>query len=169
MEDLLRVGVISSIHGLKGEAKVYPTTDDPTRFQQLEYVYMDTGTELSKLNITGVKFFKNMVIVKFRGYDSVEEIEKLKGKELFVTRDQAVKLGPDENFIADLIGLLVVTDEKERLGILTDVIKTGANDVYEVETDEGRKILLPAIKECVLAVDLDAGTVTVHVMDGLLD
>ena len=86
-----------------------------------------------------------------------------------MTRDQAVELGPDENFIVDLIGLSVVTDEGEELGTLTDVILTGANDVYEVTTARGKKILLPAIKQCVLSVDLDEGKVLVHVMDGLLD
>ena len=86
-----------------------------------------------------------------------------------VTRDKAVRLGPDENFIVDLIGLTVDTDEGERLGTLTDVIQTGANDVYEVTMDSGKKALLPAIKQCILDVDLEKGKVLVHVLDGLLD
>ncbi len=110
-----------------------------------------------------------MVILKFKGYDSIDEIEKYKGKDLLITRDLAVKLGPDENFIIDLIGLLVVKDDGEELGTLTDVIKTGANDVYEVRMTDGREVLLPAIKECVLNVDLEKKVVTVHMMDGLLD
>ena len=169
MENLLRVGVISSTHGVKGEVKVFPTTDDSTRFKQLKKVILDTGREQIDLEIEGVKFFKNMVILKFKGYDSIDEIEKYKGKDLLITRDLAVKLGPDENFIIDLIGLLVVTDDGEELGTLTDVIKTGANDVYEVKMTDGREVLLPAIKECVLNVDLEKKTVTVHMMDGLLD
>lgn len=169
MENLLRVGVISSTHGVKGEVKVFPTTDDSARFKQLKKVILDTGREQIDLEIEGVKFFKNMVILKFKGYDSIDEIEKYKGKDLLITRDLAVKLGPDENFIIDLIGLLVVTDDGEELGTLTDVIKTGANDVYEVKMTDGREVLLPAIKECVLSVDLEKKTVTVHMMDGLLD
>ncbi|MGC6178242.1 ribosome maturation factor RimM [Lacrimispora sp. 38-1] len=169
MENLLRVGVISSTHGVKGEVKVFPTTDDSTRFKQLKKVILDTGREQIDLEIEGVKFFKNMVILKFKGYDSIDEIEKYKGKDLLITRDLAVELGPDENFIIDLIGLLVVTDDGEELGTLTDVIKTGANDVYEVKMTDGREVLLPAIKECVLNVDLEKKTVTVHMMDGLLD
>ena len=110
-----------------------------------------------------------MVILKFKGYDSIDEIEKYKGKDLLITRDLAVKLGPDENFITDLIGLSVVKDDGEELGTLTDVIKTGANDVYEVRMADGKEVLLPAIKECVLNVDLEKGTITVHMMDGLLD
>ena len=169
MDNLLRVGVISSTHGVKGEVKVFPTTDDSARFKQLKKVILDTGREQIDLEIEGVKFFKNMVILKFKGYDSIEEIEKYKGKDLLITRDLAVKLGPDENFIIDLIGLSVVKDDGEELGTLTDVIKTGANDVYEVKMTDGREVLLPAIKECVLNVDLEKKVVTVHMMDGLLD
>lgn len=169
MDNLLRVGVISSTHGVKGEVKVFPTTDDSARFKQLKKVILDTGREQIDLEIEEVKFFKNMVILKFKGYNSIDEIEKYKGKDLLITRDLAVKLGPDENFIIDLIGLLVVKDDGEELGTLTDVIKTGANDVYEVKMTDGREVLLPAIKECVLNVDLEKKVVTVHMMDGLLD
>lgn len=169
MENLLRVGVISSTHGVKGEVKVFPTTDDPARFKSLKKVMLDTGREHMDLEIQGVKFFKNMVILKFKGFDSIDEIEKYKGKDLLIWRDQAVKLGPDENFIIDLIGLRVVTEAGAEFGTLTDVIKTGANDVYEVRTGEGKDVLLPAIKECVLGVDLEEGIITVHIMDGLLD
>jgi len=169
MDNLLRVGVISSTHGVRGEVKVYPTTDDVNRFKSLKNVILDTGRDHMDLEIQGVKFFKNMVILKFKGYDSIDDIEKYKGKDLLITRDQAVELGPDENFIVDLIGLRVITENGEEFGTLTDVIKTGANDVYEVKTAEGKEVLLPAIKECVLNVDLTEGTVIVHIMDGLLD
>lgn len=169
MEKYLRVGVISSTHGIKGEVKVYPTTDDAARFKDLKKVLLDTGKDYRELEVEGVKFFKNMVILKFKGYDSINDIEKYKGKDLLVTRDEAVELGPDENFIVDLIGLSVVTEAGEPFGTLTDVIVTGANDVYEVKTAEGKEVLLPAIKECVRKVDLEAGVITVHIMDGLLD
>lgn len=169
MDNLLRVGVISSTHGVRGEVKVYPTTDDANRFKSLKNVILDNGREHMDLEIQGVKFFKNMVILKFKGFDSIDDIEKYKGKDLLITRDQAVELGPDENFIVDLIGLRVITDNGEEFGTLTDVIKTGANDVYEVKTAEGKEVLFPAIKECVLNVDLTEGIVTVHIMDGLLD
>ena len=132
MEDMLRVGVISSTHGVRGEVKVFPTTDDPARFEDLETVFLDTGREKLKLEISGVKFFKNMVILKFKGYDNINDIEKYRGKDLWITRDQAVPLGEDENFVADLIGLSVVTDQGETLGVMKDVMFTGANDVYEM-------------------------------------
>lgn len=169
MEDKLRVGVIASTHGICGEVKVFPTTDDAKRFEKLKEVLLDTGKELKTMEIQQVRFFKNMVIVKFKGYDTINDIEIYKGKDLLVTREHAVELGPDENFIVDLIGLSVETDEGELLGELTDVLITGANDVYEVTRTDGKKVLLPAIKDCVLDVDLEAGRVLVHVLDGLLD
>ena len=90
-------------------------------------------------------------------------------KDLLITRDQAVKLSPDENFIVDLIGLTVMTDEGEKLGVMQDVLQTGANDVYIVKMESGKEVLLPAIKECILNVDLEKGEMLVHVLDGLLD
>ena len=169
MEDMLRVGVISSTHGVRGEVKVFPTTDDAARFNDLKTVFLDTGKELLKLEISGVKFFKNMVILKFKGYDNINDIECYRGRELWITRDQAVPLGEDENFVADLIGLSVVTDEGGPLGVMKDVVFTGANDVYVVERENGKELLLPAIKDCILDVDLEAGVMKVHVLDGLLD
>ncbi|MCI8889038.1 MAG: 16S rRNA processing protein RimM [Hungatella sp.] len=169
MEDTLRVGVITSTHGVRGEVKVFPTTDDAKRFRKLKEVLLDTGKEQITVEIEGVKFFKNMVILKFKGFDNINDIEIYKGRDLLVTRDNAVALGPDENFIVDLIGLSVVTDEGKELGTLTDVIQTGANDVYEVTMPGERKVLLPAIKQCILKVDLEAGKVLVHLLDGLMD
>lgn len=169
MEQMLRVGVITSTHGIRGEVKVFPTTDDRNRFYELKDVILDTGKEQKTLEIEHVKFFKNMVILKFKGFDNINDIEIYKGKDLLVTRENAVELGPDENFIADLIGLSVVTDEGEELGVLKDVMQTGANDVYVVERTDKKELLLPAIKQCILDVDLESGKITVHVMDGLLD
>lgn len=169
MEQFLRVGVISSTHGICGEVKVYPTTDDPERFLELDEVILDTGREHKILEIEGVKFFKNQVILKFKGYDNINDIEKYLKKDLLVDREHAVELGENENFIADLIDMEVVTDEGKVLGTLTDVIETGANDVYAVKTPEGKEILLPAIRDCILDVDVDEKRMTVHVMEGLLD
>lgn len=169
MEQTLRVGVISSTHGVRGEVKVFPTTDDAARFQTLKTVILDTGREQLTLTVEGVKFFKNMVILKFKEFNDINEVEKYKGKDLLIPREQAVKLGPNENFIVDLIGLKVVTDEGEAFGTLKDVIQTGANDVYVIEHTGGKEYLFPAIPQCILDVDLETQTVTVHIMDGLLD
>ena len=169
MEKLLRVGVITSTHGVRGEVKVFPTTDDMNRFKKLKTVVLDAGKEQKTLEIEQVKFFKNMVILKFKGFDNINDVEMWRQKDLLITREQAVKLSPDENFIVDLIGLAVMTDEGEKLGEMVDVLQTGANDVYVVKTGSGKEVLLPAIKDCILNVDLEKGEMLVHVLDGLLD
>ena len=169
MEQLLRVGVISTTHGVRGEVKVYPTTDDVNRFKKLEKVVLDTGREYIDLEISGVKFFKNLVILKFKGIDNINDIEKYKGKDLLVHREDAVALEENENYVADLIDLKVVTDDGKVLGYLTEVMETGANDVYVVETEDGQELLLPAIRDCILDVDLDEEVMTVHIMPGLFD
>lgn len=168
MEQLLQVGIISSTHGVKGEVKVFPTTDDVNRFKKLKEVILDTGREKQKLKIEGVKFFKQFAILKFEGYDNINDIEKYKGKSLFVTRDNAVKLKKDEYFIADLIGMQVVNEDGSFQGTLKDVIETGANDVYVVLSKEEKEVLIPAIKDCILSVDLESGIMEVHLLDGLL-
>ena len=170
MEQFLQVGVISSTHGLRGEVKVFPTTDDAARFQTLKNVVLDTGREKLDLEIQSVRFFKQFVIVKFKGIDNINDIEKYKGKSLFVTRENAVELEEDEYYIGDLIGMEVYTDDsEERFGVLKDVMETGANDVYCVKTPEGKELLLPAIHDCILDVDLDKEEMLVHVLPGLLD
>ena len=169
MEDLLQVGIITSSHGVRGEVNVYPTTDDPRRFRRLKEVVLDTGKEKMNLEIEGVKFFKQFVILKFKGLDNINDIEKYRQKSLYVTRKNAVRLQRDEYFIADLIGLKVQDEDGKELGTVKDVIETGANDVYEVEMADGKSLLLPAIKQCILNVDVENGTMQVHVLEGLLD
>ncbi len=169
MEEYLRVGVITRSHGVRGEVSVYPTTDDMRRFKKLKYVYLDTGKGLRKLDIEHVKFFKDTVILKFKGLDRIEDIEGFRQKDLLVDRSQAVPLAENENFIPDLIGLEVITDEGEKLGTLTDVLLTGANDVYCVTRADGKEILIPAIKDCILDVSPERGTMEVHLLEGLLD
>ena len=168
MEDLLKVGVITTTHGVRGEVKVFPTTDDAERFLELEYVLLDTGRELRRLDIKNVRFFKNLVILKFDGIDNINDIEKYKGKDLWIPREEAQELGEDEYYIADLQGLNVVLEDGSEFGTLRDVMETGANDVYIIDSNEHGEVLLPAIKECILDVDLEKNTMTVHLMKGLL-
>lgn len=180
MDELFQVGVIANTHGVRGEVKVFPTTDDPARFKQLKKVLLDTGKEKLGLEVGQVKFFKNMVIVKFKGIDNINDIEKYKGKGLFVPREQAVKCEKDEYFIADLIGMAVSTEEGQVVGKVKDVLQTGANDVYVVQVPESspyahkvagnkRELLLPAIKECIRKVDMGRREIQVHLMPGLLE
>ncbi len=164
----LQVGVITQTHGIRGEVKVFPTTDDVNRFRKLKEVILDTGREKILLEIEGVKFFKQFVILKFRGYDSINDVEKYKQGKLLVTRDKAVKLQKDEYFVADMIGMHVVTDGGNDFGTLKEVLATGANDVYVVSREDGSEVLLPAIKECIKKVDMDSRVMEVHIMEGLL-
>ena len=168
MDDLLQVGAITQTHGIRGEVKVFPTTDDPKRFRRLKEVILETGKEKRILEIEGVKFFKQFVILKFKGFDNINDIECYKGKNLYVTRENAVKLAKNEYFIADLIGLAVYDEEGKPLGELTDVRQTGANDVYTVKLIEGGEVLLPAIKQCILAIDMENRKMKVHIMEGLM-
>lgn len=169
MEEKLQVGVITSTHGVRGEVKVFPTTDDPARFKRLKEVILDTGKEELVLEIEGVKFFKQLVILKFKGFDNINDIEKYRQKSLYVTRKDAVRLKKDEYFIADLMGISVVDEKEQPVGKLKDVMETGANDVYVIEMSDGRELLLPAIRQCILNVDIEAGKMQVHILEGLLD
>ncbi len=169
MQDRFRVGVISSTHGIAGEVKVYPTTDDIRRFKKLKHVILDTGKGERELTVVQARFSKQMVILKFAEFSNINEVEPFRGKSLYVAREDAVPLDADEYFIADMIGMRVVSTEGETLGTLREVMPTGANDVYVVEDEEGKELLLPAIRDCVRRVDLKNGTITVYVMPGLLE
>lgn len=169
MVEEFQIGVITQTHGIKGEVKVFPTTDDVKRFKRLEKVTIYSGKKRFEAEIESVKFFKQFVILKFKGFDTIEDIQPYKQAKLLVDREHAVRLRKDEYFVADLIGTKVVSDEGTELGVMTDVIETGANDVYVVKNSEGEEILFPAIKDCVKEVDLENGVITLHVMDGLLD
>ncbi len=164
----LQVGVITQTHGIRGEVKVFPTTDDAGRFKKLKEVIVETEKERLTMEIEGVKFFKQYAILKFKGFDSINDMEKYKGAKLLVSREKAVRLKKDEYFVADLIGMQVVTEDGAPLGNLKNVLETGANDVYVVEMEEGKEALLPAIKECILKIDMEKAVMTVHIMDGLL-
>ena len=172
MEERFQVGVITATHGVKGEVKVFPTTDDPARFKKLKRVILDTGREDLVLEIEGVKFANKLVILKFKGLNDIDDVMKYRQKGLYVERKDAVALGADEYFIADLIGVSVYEEDGSFLGELTDVITTGANDVYVVDIpkegeDGGGQLMLPAIKQCVLSVDIKERRMTVHIMEGL--
>ena len=168
MEELLQVGVITQTHGIRGEVKVFPTTDDPTPVQDLKHVLLDTGKETLPLEIENVKFFKQFVILKFKGYDNINDVERYKRCPLLVERSEAVPLEEDEYYITDMIGIQVTTDEGEDFGVLKDVMATGANDVYVIDHPSAGEVLVPAIKECILEVDIPGRKMKIHVMDGLI-
>lgn len=169
MEKYFRVGVVANTHGIRGEVKVYPTTDDINRFKKLKKCILDTGKEYIDLNVESVKFFKNMVILKFKEYNNINDIECYKGKDILVSRDNAVKLEKGEYYIADILGAKVILEDGSEFGVLEDVMQTGANNVYVVKTLDNKEVLLPKIDECVKKLDIENKIVTVHIMKGLLD
>lgn len=169
MEDLLKVGIITSTHGIRGEVKVFPTTDDIQRFTYLKECIMDTGKQKIPMEVEGCKFFKNQAILKFKGYDTINDIEPYKNATLWVTRENAVPLEEGEFYIADIIDAKVYEENGTYLGILTDVMETGANDVYVVQLETGKELLLPAIPQCILDINVEEPKVTVRLMKGMLD
>ena len=170
MTESFQVGVIASTHGLAGEVNVFPTTQDPDRFKKLKKVTLHTqkGEEIL-LDVVSARLFKKFVIVKFKQFNNINEVEKFRGCELTIDRKDAIKLEKGEYYCADLIGLTIVDEEGAELGTLTEILQTGANDVYEMALkDSEEKIYIPAIKDCVKEIDIDAGKITIHVMPGLL-
>ncbi len=168
MEDLLQVGVITQTHGIRGEVKVFPTTDDPGRFKKLKKAILDTGKEQIEVEISSVRFQKNLVILGFKGIDNINDVEKYKKCPILVTREDAVPLEDNEYFVCDLYGISVIDDMDRDLGHISDVIETGANDVYVVEGEFG-EILIPAIKDCILSVSIEEKRMRVHLLKGLLE
>ena len=166
MEDRFRIGVITATHGLKGEVKVFPTTDDPDRFADLTDVILAAKDGEHHLSVAAARRFRQYMIVRFHEFTDISQIEPYVRCELYVTRENAVELGENEYYIADLIGLAVKDEQERRLGTITDVLQTGANDVYVI-TGEEQEILLPAIRQCVLKVDLAEGVMHVHLLKGL--
>lgn len=168
MEQFLQVGIITSTHGVRGEVKIFPTTDDAARFKKLKEVILDLKTGQVTVKVEQVRFFKNMVILKLGGVDNMDDAQKLKNVSLLVPRAQAVKLKPGEYFICDLIGLKVTEDTGKYLGILTEVLQTGANDVYVVKMENEKEVLIPNIKDCIINISLEDNSMTVHLLEGLL-
>ncbi|MDR0220806.1 MAG: ribosome maturation factor RimM [Lachnospiraceae bacterium] len=167
-DNMLQVGVVAGTHGLKGEVKVFPTTDDPERFRKLKQVTLVQGEKAQVRAISAVRFSGKFVIVKFAGFERIEDVEKLKGSPLLIARGEAVPLNEDEYFVADLLDLRVITDDGGELGRITHVIHTGANDVYTVTDRAGTEVLLPAIKDCILNVDMEKRVMRVHLLEGLV-
>lgn len=170
MTDKFQIGVIASPHGLQGEVNVFPTTDDPMRFRKLKTVMVDTGRGgIFSKEIEHIKFNKKFVVVKFKDWDSIEAVEKLHSAEIIINRDQAYDLADGEFFAADLIGMKVFDEEGKELGTISDVLRTLANDVYEMKkTDSSESVLIPAIEDCIRKIDIDGRKMVIHVMDGLM-
>jgi 16S rRNA processing protein RimM len=169
LTERFQVGVITTPHGLKGEVKVFPTTDDPGRFRVLRELILKEKKSERVLKVRSVKFFKQFVILGFEGLNRIEDVEQLRGCSLLVERKDAVPLEENEYYIADLIGLSVRKEDGTEIGTLFEVLETGANDVYVVKREGMKNLLLPAISQCILDVQPEQGFMTVHIMEGLED
>lgn len=169
MEQRFRIGEIANTHGIRGEVKVYPTTDDVARFKKLKKCILETKQGEMILHVESCKFFKQFAILKFKEFNNINEVEQYKHCGLYVEREDAVKCEEDEYYIADLVGCTVYNEDDSELGDLIDVIQTGANDVYVVRMESGKELMIPAIKECILSVSITERRVKVHLLKGLLD
>lgn len=168
MQGNLEIGQIVNTFGIKGFVKVNPFVDDISRFDDLKKVYIKKQKVLKELEVEEVKYHKNMVLVKFKGIDKVEEAETLRNSYLEVDRENAIDLQEGEYFIADLLGLEVITDEGKVLGKLEDIFNTGSNDIYVVKDELGKQILLPAISEVIKEINIEDKKIVVHLLEGLI-
>lgn len=168
MTDYFTVGKITSAHGIKGEVKVFPLTNDPERFYNLNYIWIfdDKKNERIKFEIESVRILPNGLFLKLKGIDSRNDAERFKGFFLNVDEENTIELKENEYFIKDLLHINVYTDDGKYLGSISDVLQTGANDVYVVKCKDS-EILLPAIRDVIKEVDIKNRTMIVHLLEGL--
>ena len=168
MLEYLEIGQIVNTSGLKGVVKVNPFTDDITRFEKLKTVLLDKNGTLVEYEIEQVRYHKNMVMLKLKGIDDINQAEMLRNLYIKINRKDAVKLPKDSYFIVDLLGLEVYTVEGELLGTVNDIFPTGSNDVYVVKDEFGKQILIPALKTVIKDIDLESKKIIVELPEGLI-
>jgi 16S rRNA processing protein RimM len=171
LPEQLQIGRILGPHGIRGELRVYPLTDDPTRFDRLKTCLLEgaPGSPPSVCRCVGARNQQGLVLLRLEGVDDRDAAEKLKGRHLLVDRKDAVKLPENAYFICDLVGCRVETLDGEDLGTLEEVLATGSNDVYLVRRPDTRDLLIPALKTVVRSVDIAGRLVRVVLPDGLRD
>ena len=163
----LRVGKIINTHGIKGGLKVIPLTDYDERFEELEWVYIEGLKD--KFYITSVSYQKSNLIINFKGYQDINLVEKFKGKYLLIDETQRRELPEDTFYISDIIGLEVYTVENQYLGKVKDVIQAGSNEVYLIQSQEGKEIMIPSVKEFIPEIDLEKKRITVNPIEGMIE
>ncbi len=168
MEEYLEIGQIVNTNGLKGLLKVKPLTDDITRFEELETIYIQIHSQLVEKKIEKVRYVKNMVLLKLEGIDDINEAEKYRNLYIKINRKDIKELPENSYLIVDMLKCEVYTEENELLGKMIDVLQTGSNDVYVVKNENGKEILLPAIKDVVKKVDIQNKKIIVKLMEGLI-
>jgi 16S rRNA processing protein RimM len=167
MLEYLSIGQIVNVYGFRGEVKVYPLTDDISRFKRLKEVYVEENNALVKYEVEGIKLLSNTVAVKLKGIDTEEAANRLRNAYMKVDRKSALKLPKDSYFICDLIDLEVYDEKGLLLGTIKDVLQTGSNDIYVVQTS-GKDILIPALKDVVKKIDLANRNIMVKLPEGLI-
>lgn len=168
MQEFLEIGQIVNTFGIKGMVKVKPFTDDITRYDNLKKIYVETNKNKSQYEIQEVKYHKDMVLIKFKGIDKVEEAELLRNAYLKVNRKEEPELEEGTYYIVDLIGLEVYSDEGEILGKIDDIFNNGSSDIYVVKNEIGKQILLPAISDVIKQINLEEKKIVVHILKGLI-
>ena len=168
MEEYFEIGQIVNTSGLKGILKIKPFTDDIKKFSNLKTIYIKTKSGLTEFKIEQVRYVKNMVMLKLAGIDTVEEAEKYRNLYIKILRDQEEELEEGSYYVVDILGCKVNTDANQELGKIVDVFQTGSNDVYVAKDEQGKQILLPAIKQVIKNVDIKNKIITVHLLEGLV-
>ncbi|KNF08786.1 ribosome maturation factor RimM [Gottschalkia purinilytica] len=165
MDNYIQVGKIVNTHGVKGDIKILPLTDDMTRFEKLKSVFV--GEEKLEIEISKVWYNKGFVMLRFKGYDDINKVIKFKDLLLYIDKKDAVDLPKDSYFIYEIIGIKVYTSEGEYLGEIKDVLQPGANDVYVVK-EGSNEYLIPAIKDVVKSIDIDEKKMIIELLEGLI-
>lgn len=163
--DLIRIGKIVNTQGLKGDVRIYPDTDDVKRFEDLEKIYVEGQEE--PLYITKVRYKKNLAIVKFRGLDHINDVEKYKNKVIYTEKLSQEDLEEDRYYVEDLIGMVVIDEHKGEIGVLKDIIQNPAHDLYLVKTPT-EEVLIPAVEAFILEVDLESRIIRTSLIEGFL-
>ena len=170
-EQLFRVGLVSTAHGIRGALKVFPTTQDPERFRTLKTIRFSRTGEAdgicAEYKVQHVAFLKNQVLLQLEGIEDRNQAELMRGGSLWVPREEAVRLEEDEFYLADFVGALVTEEDGTQLGQVKEILQTGSNEVLAVQEPSGRELLIPVIRDCIRRMDAEEGLIVVHLLEGL--
>lgn len=167
MERYFEIGKIAGTHGLKGTLRVFPTTEEPSRFELLKQIIVENKGKRETFHIEKIAYHKKFVLVTVKELKDINEAELYKGAGIWIPEEDALPLEENEYYMRDLYGLAVVTEEGEELGTLADIYETGANDVYAIRQEGKKDLLIPAIQQCIVSVDIKNRIMVVRLLEGL--
>lgn len=168
MNDFLKVGKIINAHGIKGEVKIFPLTDDIDRFYSLKKVYIEKNNSIFPLTISNIRIHKNIVLATFNEIKNREQVEKYKGEFLNINREDAIKLAKDQYFISDLIGIMVYSLDGILIGNIKEILQIGPTDIYVIKTNN-KDILVPALKDIFQEIDINKKTAKADIPKDLME